>query len=226
MLTCCGVLYSFRYNSTAIIAAANRPEIRLFTVAKQGSMEPLQDLLNTTANEGTKPGHPSRTESERETHTRARARTHTYACTRTHVRVHAVAPFVGADVRSLLMTSRSRNEGSPVWQPTTPGIVASFSGICYLTALELQRLHHAGDSGKRSLSTPPPPSSASRPKAKPSQAKPSTAAVLAAARGRWAGVRARPNQRTVRCTGVDRQRSAMTHRLLHHTMTHQAPCTG
>ena len=40
------------YNATAIIAAANRPEIRLFTVAKIGSRTPLKALLNTTAGQG------------------------------------------------------------------------------------------------------------------------------------------------------------------------------
>ena len=77
---------SAAYNSSEIIEAANHPEIRLFTVAKQGSMTPLPDLLNTTA-----------------------------------------------------------FEGSPNWQPATPANVGAFSGICYLTALELQRLHHGGE---------------------------------------------------------------------------------
>ena len=36
------------YNSSAIIAAANRPEIRLFQVSRQGSMAPLPALLNYT----------------------------------------------------------------------------------------------------------------------------------------------------------------------------------
>jgi sialate O-acetylesterase len=69
------------YNWTDTIEpASNRPEIRLFTVVKQGSSEPLPHLL-----------------------------------------------------------------GAPAWEPSTPAVVGQFSGVCYLTALELRRLHHGGD---------------------------------------------------------------------------------
>jgi sialate O-acetylesterase len=80
------IALSAAYNATEIIAAANRPEIRLFTVAKQGAPSPLPDLLNTTS-----------------------------------------------------------DAGNPTWRPSTSSLAVQFSAVCYLTALELQRLHHAGD---------------------------------------------------------------------------------
>lgn len=42
-------------------------------------------------------------------------------------------------------TPRQHLLGSPSWQPSTPAAAVGFSAVCYLTALELQRLHHDGD---------------------------------------------------------------------------------
>ena len=78
------------YNASTIIAAANRPEIRLFLVEKLAAPAPLERLNNYSVGSA------------------------------------GLGTF---------------------WALTTPVSVPQFSGICYLTALNLQKLHHAGDRG-------------------------------------------------------------------------------
>lgn len=76
------------YNSSAIIAAANRPNVRLFSVTKKGSARVERALLNTTS---------------------------------------------------------GQQSIAPKWTPTTSASIPQFSGVCYLTALHLQQLHHQND---------------------------------------------------------------------------------